>query len=242
MDLITLVQVESQGESQLGPQLESLVETLVETMVSRKAHMSSASRYYPRSPRYTFRPNEQRLMRFKAHDSRSDSTHAEVRNVSTTGLSFVVPAGGAPKVGDMLKVEFSLPGALSQEGNSMKRTLKNPLNNQVAWFAEVIRVESNLEWTPWQLDDMTNISQHFNRQVVTIVAIRFKNLPSGITKALTQSLQGKRLDDESADFDVSHVNQKELVLLSAFTALGLVSMILMAIPTHLWIATFRVLF
>ena len=122
--------------------------------------MASAARYYPRAPRYVFRPEDESLSRFAGMAKNGQPTHARVRDVSATGISFVVAAGSAPREGDMLKVEFGLPG-----------------KKQFAWFATVARVESQVEWEPT-----------LGTRALTIVGLRFDKLPARLAKAISRAV------------------------------------------------------
>lgn len=191
--------------------------------------MSSAARYYPRAPRYVFKPSEQRLMRFKPLEARADSTRAQVRNISATGLSFIVSPGEAPIEGEMLKIEFALPAG---QESSAKNTR---IPRQVAWFADVVRVESRIEWVPWAMDQTSE-------RAITIVALRFRKLPAALTKALNQSLRGKYFANEAPEFDLSHINQTEIAAFSALSIFSIILMALISFPPTTWLSAIRGLF
>ena len=70
----------------------------------------SAARYYQRSPRYVFRPGDRSLMRFAGMESKGDATHARIRDLSSTGLSFIVEGSDSPFENELLKIEFEIPG------------------------------------------------------------------------------------------------------------------------------------
>ena len=130
--------------------------------------MSSAARYYQRSPRYIFRPSDKSLMRFAGMENRGQAAEANVHDLSATGLSFLVDGAVAPMEGDLLKIEFGIPG-----------------RKQIAWFATVVRVENRNEWNP-ETGDRSRI----------LVAIRFRQLPVPFRKAIQKSVTGRISENE----------------------------------------------
>lgn len=124
--------------------------------------MSSTARYFPRAPRYVLRPNDQSLMRFAGLSPNGDKFMARLRDLSATGLSFVVDNHEAPPAGATLKIEFEVP-----EGQRM------------AWFATVVRVERRTEWDP-------DLGDH----PFTLVALRFREMPEPYRKVIQKSLSG----------------------------------------------------
>lgn len=133
---------------------------------------SAATRYQTRSPRYVLNANDHVFMRFAGMDTRGTAVHAEMINLSETGLLFTIPATpeiAPPEEGDMLKIEFTIPN-----------------HKQIACFATVIRVEQQTDWSP-DLGD-----RHFQ-----IVALHFRNLPHFHQRALQLGLIGKPSQDDS---------------------------------------------
>lgn len=87
--------------------------------------MSSAlKRYYPRSPRYVLQPLDRTVLRFAQMQTRGISATTTITDVSESGLCFTLSSEAKPDEGDMLKVEFTVPG-----------------RGQIACFATVVRVE-----------------------------------------------------------------------------------------------------
>ncbi len=176
--------------------------------------MSAASKYHPRAPRYIFRPLDQRLMRFKAPE-KSRASAAQIRDLSTTGLSFVVSADEAPLAGEMLKVEFTLP-----------RSPRQLRSRKIAWFASVVRIERP---NPWE-------------KSLLIVASRFYRLPTGLTTQLKTCLDPKVGNEEKADFDLGAPTAKDLFLFTSLMLASVGALTLMVIPVALWLQPFRALF
>ena len=178
----------------------------------------SAARYYQRSPRYVFRPGDNSLLRFAGMDTKGQTTHARVRDLSATGLSFVFDeinganrpdTLGAPFEGELLKVEFGVPG-----------------KKQIAWFAIVVRVETRSEWHPEKGD----IS-------FTLIALRFRELPQPFQQAIEQSVNG-RVNEEEHVLDES----ADPSALAAFCGLSLtllLSLYWLSLPLSTWLTLVR---
>ena len=133
----------------------------------------SAARYYQRSPRYVFRPDDKSLMRFAGMDTKNVAAQANVRDLSETGLSFTIEGDSAPFENELLKIEFAVPG-------------EGPKGRQIAWFATVVRVETRSNWNPETGD-----------QKETLIALRFRQLPPPFQKAIQDSLGGKTNEEEN---------------------------------------------
>ena len=180
--------------------------------------MGSAARFVPRSPRYVFRPQDEKLLRFAGMETKGKATKATVRDLSTTGISFVTGAEHAPKEGEMLKVEFGLPA-----------TRANP--SQVAWFANVVRVEKRSEWDP-QLGELP----------YTVIALSFHQVPANLVTAISRSLrlrvagsEGGRADvHEPETFDTDRLDAKRAIFFLVFTGILVLCFLAMAMPSHLW--------
>jgi hypothetical protein len=176
--------------------------------------MSSAARYMPRAPRYVFRPEDERLMRFAEMDTRGSTSRARVHDLSTTGLSFICDGDAVPFEGDMLKVEFGLPGS-----------------KQIAWFATVMRIESRREWDP-ELGD----------RIYTLIALKFRELPPAFYRAIEKSVgnydqAGKSHEDQA----VFTSPKAEGLATLAFLSFAVVAcMALMALPPEIWLKPFRI--
>jgi len=110
-------------------------------------------------------------MRFAGMETRGSSVATQVQDLSETGLSFTIHGELTPNEGDMLKVEFTVPG-----------------RNQIACFATVVRVEERTEWDP-TLGDLS----------YNIVAIQFRNLPAAHHRALRVGLRERTNNNEEME-------------------------------------------
>lgn len=175
--------------------------------------MSTASRYHPRAPRYVFRPMDQRLMRIKSEEKKAIAVAARIRDLSTSGLSFVISGDQAPREGEMLKIEFTLPGDA------------HPSKRKIAWFASVVRLAPNQD-----------------AGATTLVASRFYRLPESLTLKLQKCLGPRVGSEEKADFELGGPSTKELILFTSLAGGTLASFVVMALPVSLWLQPFTRLF
>ncbi|MEK7355987.1 MAG: PilZ domain-containing protein, partial [Bdellovibrionota bacterium] len=93
--------------------------------------MSAARHYFSRSPRYVFGPEEESQLRFAGMNTRGVIHRAAIRDLSESGIAFALGQTEAPEEGELLKIEFPVPGRPS-----------------IACFATVVRVEARSDWDP----------------------------------------------------------------------------------------------
>lgn len=172
----------------------------------------SAARYIPRAPRYVFRPQDQRLMRFKGMNVNASASRAVTRDVSESGLSFIVDENESPFDGEILKIEFTLPG-----------------RRQIAWFATVARTETKIDWDP---------IRGYHSQ--TVIGLRFHRLSKVLSRELKRSLDGKVEDEETPDLRAA--TRGQFALFAALMLGALISLVVMTLPPTHWLQPFRALF
>ncbi|MEQ1722534.1 MAG: PilZ domain-containing protein [Pseudobdellovibrio sp.] len=85
---------------------------------------TSLARYHARSPRYILNTEDNSLVRLSGAEQLSWEEKTELIDVSLTGLSFLAPQDLSPQIGEVIKIQFSVPGA-----------------QQMACYAVVIRIE-----------------------------------------------------------------------------------------------------
>lgn len=85
---------------------------------------TSLARYHARAPRYILNTEDNSLVRLSGAEQLSWEEKTELRDVSLTGLSFVAPQDLSPQMGEVIKIQFAVPGA-----------------QQMACYAVVIRIE-----------------------------------------------------------------------------------------------------
>lgn len=71
----------------------------------------SLARYHARSPRYILDTQDNSLIRFSGAERLPWEEQTELRNVSLTGLSFVCANDLSPQLGEIIKIQFSVPGS-----------------------------------------------------------------------------------------------------------------------------------
>jgi len=142
--------------------------------------MNSAARpYVLRAPRYTLSVSDRRLLRFKGENLADGTIEAEVFNLSMTGLAFAVHRFDAPNLGEELKIEFAVPGGQT-----------------IAWYAQVVRIESQPEW-------QAEIGGPVLKPEDVKVAVRFAALPAPFRRELQDSLRKRVTPEETDVIDLS---------------------------------------
>ena len=86
---------------------------------------SSLARYHARAPRYILNTDDNHLIRLSGAERRSWEENTEIRDISLTGLAFTASADLSPQLGEIIKIQFSVPGS-----------------DQMACYAVVIRIDS----------------------------------------------------------------------------------------------------
>ncbi|WP_409479390.1 PilZ domain-containing protein [Pseudobdellovibrio sp. HCB154] len=73
----------------------------------------SLARYHARSPRYVLDTQDNSLIRYSGAERLPWEEKTELRNVSLTGLSFVCANDLSPQLGEIIKIQFAVPGSES---------------------------------------------------------------------------------------------------------------------------------
>lgn len=71
----------------------------------------SLARYHARSPRYILDTQDNNLIRYSGAERLPWEEKTELRNVSLTGLSFTCAKDLSPQLGEIIKIQFSVPGS-----------------------------------------------------------------------------------------------------------------------------------
>jgi hypothetical protein len=118
---------------------------------------SAIRRFVPRATRYVLRPQDQKLLRFAFQQDHLGQGIQEtvLFNLSKTGLAFLVEREFAPALGDLIKVDFSVPG-----------------RQRLASWARVVRTEEYSRGL-WWLKENPRFSDFI------MVGISFQDLPVG---------------------------------------------------------------
>ena len=84
----------------------------------------SLAKYHGRAPRYVLNTEDDHLIRFAGSERWPWEEKTEIRNISLTGLSFLAPVDLSPLIGEIIKIQFSVP-----------------TGKQMACYAIVIRID-----------------------------------------------------------------------------------------------------
>ncbi len=84
----------------------------------------SLAKFHGRSPRYVLNTQDDNLIRYAGSERWPWEEKTEIRNISLTGLSFIAPADLSPLIGEIIKIQFSVPAG-----------------KQMACYAIVIRID-----------------------------------------------------------------------------------------------------
>ncbi|MFN7903748.1 MAG: PilZ domain-containing protein [Pseudobdellovibrionaceae bacterium] len=71
----------------------------------------SLTKYLMRSPRYTLKPEDNSLVRVVGPKQEPWEEYTDIHNVSLTGLSFTVDAHLCPRLGEVIKLQFTVPSS-----------------------------------------------------------------------------------------------------------------------------------
>lgn len=71
----------------------------------------SLAKYHARSPRYILNTHDDSLVRVAGPQQLPWEEDTEIKNVSLTGLAFTAPEDLCPVLGEVIKVQFVVPGA-----------------------------------------------------------------------------------------------------------------------------------
>lgn len=69
------------------------------------------AKYHARSPRYILNTQDDSLVRVAGPQQIPWDEGTEIRNVSLTGLAFTAPEDLCPSLGEVIKIQFSIPGS-----------------------------------------------------------------------------------------------------------------------------------
>lgn len=90
---------------------------------------TSLARYHARAPRYILCTDDNNLVRLSGAERLPWEENTEIRDISLTGLSFTAPLDLSPQLGEIIKIQFSVPGS-----------------EQMACYAVVIRLQNIYEF------------------------------------------------------------------------------------------------
>jgi len=128
-----------------------------------------AHKFVHRAPRYVLRGSDNKILRYSVEGEHHTPIHTTTFvNVSLTGIAFITHKQSAPKEGDVIKLEFPVPGG-----------------DQIAWWGIVVRIEQYRPRRGWHL------KSDFEIEDDVYVAVKFESLPEGHRHIITHGLQLK---------------------------------------------------
>ncbi|MFN7455198.1 MAG: PilZ domain-containing protein [Pseudobdellovibrionaceae bacterium] len=78
----------------------------------------SLAKYHARQPRYILQTEDNTLIRVAGPKQVPWEEGTEIRNISLSGLAFTAPSDLCPLVGEVIKVQFEVPGRLAKNGQT----------------------------------------------------------------------------------------------------------------------------
>lgn len=70
------------------------------------------AKYHARAPRYILQPEDNTLIRVAGPQQTPWEEATEIQNISLTGLAFTAPPELCPLVGEVIKIQYEVPGSL----------------------------------------------------------------------------------------------------------------------------------
>ena len=135
----------------------------------------SLARYHSRSPRYILDTYDNNLIRLSGAEKLSWEEKTVIRNISLTGLSFTAPRDLSPQLGEIIKIQFQVPGS-----------------EMMACYALIIRIEV--------LNDFDNeIAIHFYK----LDRVQRINLVQGLAEKMTADQKAASPPDSKGKYDKS---------------------------------------
>jgi len=124
-----------------------------------------------RAPRYQLKGSDNSVLRFSAYAKGSKKMQTRILNISETGMAFLLPVFECPREGEMIKVEFQVPG-----------------RGVMACFAKIMRLELHKVF-----------SEKDGPKSFRLVAVTFVDLPVAHRKEIREGLMEK-FDQESQKY------------------------------------------
>ncbi|MCB0355431.1 MAG: PilZ domain-containing protein [Bdellovibrionales bacterium] len=128
-----------------------------------------AKKFVDRAPRYVIRASDNKFLKFAPDGDYQHIFTTRLVNISISGLAFITTVDQAPKKGDLIKMEFPIPGG-----------------EQIAWWGKVVRIENYSAKKSWQPQ-----SEDFYDKKEILVAVKFESLPDGHMQRIRSGLLAK---------------------------------------------------
>lgn len=99
------------------------------------------ARYHARSPRYILNTQDESLIRVAGPKQLPWEEDTEIRNVSLTGLAFVASDDLCPVLGEVIKIQFIVPGSQQMACHAIVTRLEPIKNNQILVAVHFYKLE-----------------------------------------------------------------------------------------------------
>lgn len=87
------------------------------------------ARYHGRAPRYILNTQDDSLIRVAGPRQMPWEEGTEIKNISLTGLAFIAPSDLCPLLGEVIKIQFEVPGSQQMACYAVVTRI-DPLKNQ----------------------------------------------------------------------------------------------------------------
>lgn len=99
------------------------------------------AKYHARSPRYILNTHDDYLIRVAGPQQIPWEEETEIKNVSLTGLAFVAPEDLCPVLGEVIKIQFSVPGSQQMACHAIVTRLEPQTNHTVLVAVHFYKLE-----------------------------------------------------------------------------------------------------
>lgn len=103
--------------------------------------MTNLAQYVARSPRYILQPHDNTLIRVAGPHQVPWEEGTSIQNVSLSGLAFTAPADLCPIIGEIIKIQFEVPGREQMACLAMVIRLQKIQNSQMLVAVKFVKVE-----------------------------------------------------------------------------------------------------
>jgi hypothetical protein len=101
----------------------------------------SLAKYHARSPRYILNTHDDSLVRVAGPQQIPWEEETEIKNVSLTGLAFTAPEDLCPVLGEVIKVQFVVPGSQQMACHAIVTRLEPDRNQTILVAVHFYKLE-----------------------------------------------------------------------------------------------------
>lgn len=102
---------------------------------------SSLAKYHARQPRYILQPHDNTFIRVAGPKQLPWEEGTEIRNISLSGLSFLAPSDLCPIVGEVIKIQFEVPGKSQMASHGLVTRLEPVGHHSMLVGIQFIKME-----------------------------------------------------------------------------------------------------